>query len=76
MDKELQDAIMALPQMKERIKRLYAYADEKYKVLPENIKVSIRLTSKTVANGKEDDTSIDINNHFREMLHKPIGTSK
>jgi hypothetical protein len=72
MDKALKDAIMALPQMKERIKLVHAYAGEKYKILPENISVSVRLTTKTVANDKEDDTSIDINNKLRELLNKPL----
>ena len=63
---------MALPQMKERIKRIHAYAGEKYKVLPENITVSVRITTKTVANGKEDDISIDINNKLRELISKPL----
>jgi len=72
MDKALKDAIMALPQMKERIKLLNAYAGEKHKILQENISVSIRLTTKTVANNKEDDTSIDINNKLRELLNKPL----
>jgi len=72
MDKELRNAIMALPQMKERIKRIHAYAGEKYKVLPENITVSVRITTKTVANGKEDDISIDINNKLRELISKPL----
>ena len=72
MDKALKDAIMALPQMKERIKLLHAYSGEKYKILSENISVSIRLTTKTVANNKEDEISIDINNKLRELLNKPL----
>jgi len=72
MDKKLRDAIMALPEMKERIKRLHAYAGEKYKILSENVTVSVRITTKTVANGKEDETSIDINNKLRELITKPL----
>ena len=72
MDKELRDAIMALPQMKERMKRLYAYSEEKYKILHENISVSIRLSSKTIANNKEDETSMDLNNKLRELIEKPL----
>jgi hypothetical protein len=72
MDKALKDAIMALPQMKERIKLVHAYAGEKYKILSENISVSIRLTTKTVANNKEDEISIDINNKLRELINKPL----
>ncbi len=72
MDKELRDAIMALPQIKDRIAKIKAYADEKYKILPENISVNLRITSKTIANGKEDEISIDINNHLRELLNKPL----
>lgn len=72
MDKELRDAIMALPQMKERLKRLYAYSGEKYNVLSENISINLRLSSKTVANNKEDETSIDINNKLRELIEKPL----
>jgi hypothetical protein len=72
MDKELRNAIMALPQMKERMNRLYAYSGEKYKILNENISVNLRLTSKTVANGKEDEISIDINNKLRELIEKPL----
>jgi len=72
MDKALKDAIMALPQMKERIKLVHAYAGEKYKILSENVSVSIRLTTKTVANNKEDEISIDINNKLRELLNKPL----
>lgn len=72
MDKELNDAIMALPQMKERLKRLYAYAGETYNTLDENISINIRLSTKTIANGKEDATSIDINNKLRELIDKPL----
>lgn len=72
MDKELRAAIMALPQMKERLKRLYAYSDEKYKILHENISINLRLTTKTVANDKEDETSKDLNNKLRELLDKPL----
>jgi hypothetical protein len=72
MDKELKNAIMALPQMKERLKRLYGYAGEKYKMEPECISVQIRLSTKTVANSKEDETSMDLNNKLRELIEKPI----
>jgi hypothetical protein len=72
MEKKLKDAIMALPQMKERLKLLHVYAGEKYKMLDENISVSIRLTTKTVANQKEDDISMDLNNKLRELINKPL----
>ena len=72
MDKQLKDAIMALPQMKERIKLLQAFADQKFKILPENLSVSIRLTTKTIANKKEDETSIEVNNKMRELISNPL----
>jgi len=75
MDKKLKDAIMALPQMKERIKLLHAYAGEKYKILDENISVSIRLSTKTVANKKEDEISMDLNNMLRDLIEKPLKDS-
>jgi hypothetical protein len=72
MDKELNDAIMALPQMKERIKRLHAYCGEKYGIVGESLSINLRLSSKTVANNKEDATSMDINNKLRELIDSPL----
>jgi len=72
MDKELKAAIMALPQMQERMKRLYAYCGEKYQISSENLSINFRLTSKTVANNKEDETSIDLNNKLKELIEKPL----
>ncbi len=72
MDQKLRDAIMALPQMKERISRLNAYAGEKYQITGDNISINLRLSSKTIANKKEDEISIDINNKLRELIEKPL----
>ncbi len=72
MDKKLKDAIMALPEMKERLKKLYAFTEETYKMPHEALAINIRLTTKTVANLKEDETSIAINNKLRELIEKPL----
>jgi hypothetical protein len=72
MDKKLNDAIMALPQMKERISRLAAYAGEKYQISGDSLSINIRLSTKTVANNKEDETSMDLNNKLRELIEKPL----
>jgi hypothetical protein len=72
MDKELYTAIMALPQMKERLKKLYEYAEEKHGVPHEGLDISLRLTSKTVVANSGVDTGMDINNKLRELLDKPL----
>jgi hypothetical protein len=72
MDKALKNAIMALPEMKERIKKLQAYATEKYKISGEKVTVSIRITTKTLANGKEDETSKALNKKFTDLISKPL----
>jgi len=72
MDKDLKDAIMALPQMKERLDRLYAYSGEKYQLGSDDLSISFRLSTKTVANKKEDATSMDLNNKLRELIEKPL----
>ena len=72
MDKDLKDAIMALPQMKERLDRLYAYSGEKYQLGSGDLSINFRLSTKTVANKKEDATSMDINNKLRELIEKPL----
>ena len=72
MDKDLKDAIWALPQMQERLSRLYAYSGEKYQIGSDNILISLRLSSKTIANNKEDATSTDLNNKLRELIEKPL----
>lgn len=72
MDKDLKDAILALPQMKERLDRLYAYSGEKYQLSSDNLSISFRLSTKTVANNKEDATSMDLNNKLKELIEKPL----
>ena len=76
MDKELRAAIMALPQMKERLKLLNAYAEEKHKVVHEAIAVNLRLSSKIVVNDKEDEIGMDLNNKLRELIEKPLPEAK
>ena len=63
---------MALPQMKERLDRLYAYSGEKYQLGSADLSINFRLSTKTVANNKEDATSMDINNKLRELIEKPL----
>jgi hypothetical protein len=72
MDKDLKDAILALPQMKERLSRLYAYSGEKYQISSDTLSISLRLSTKTIANNKEDATSMDLNNKLRELIEKPL----
>jgi hypothetical protein len=72
MDKDLRDAIMALPQMQERLKRLYAYSGEKCQITGDSLSINLRLSSKTIANNKEDATSMDLNNKLRELIEKPL----
>lgn len=72
MDKALRNAIMALPEMKERIKKLHAFSNEKFKIPGEKVTVSIRMTTKTLANGKEDETSKALNKKFTDLISKPL----
>ncbi len=72
MDIDLKDAIWALPQMQERLNRLYAYSGEKYQLTSDKLSISLRLSSKTVASNKEDATSMDLNNKLRELIEKPL----
>lgn len=63
---------MALPQMQERLNRLYAYSGEKYQLSSADLAINFRLSTKTVANNKEDATSMDLNNKLKELIEKPL----
>ena len=57
--------------MKERLQKLYAYAEEKHSVPHEGLDISLRLTSKTVVPNSGVETGMDINNKLRELLDSP-----
>lgn len=38
----------------------------------DNLSISFRLSTKTVANNKEDATSMDLNNKLKELIEKPL----